>query len=337
MHDDSRAVFCLFFLFLFFTADAFFYYLFVCKESLRKRGIERKRTSMRLAARRGGLLLRPGGFTRFASSTGQQEQQGGRGFFSVFSHGPRNRAELGGLLLGCSVFPLSVALMNWYDKQKEIPPPELAPDFQSTHSVRMTPKQQLGGPFRLRESRTGAYITDQELFQDHWTLLYFGFSKCAEVCPTTLQFIADVMKACDAATTKSTAPEVAKLQAVFLSIDSFRDTPEVLEKYVSKFDPRLRALCGSLEEVKQAASAWRVYYSSIEETDEERKLREEKGVPEVFLDDTYQFDHSSAIYLVGPDGKMKDFFFKEMGLEDAVNRLGVHFEDIYGFKDTRES
>ncbi|RNF07402.1 cytochrome c oxidase assembly factor [Trypanosoma rangeli] len=287
---------------------------------------------MRLAVRRGGRLLQPRDFTRLAFSTAEPQRR--RGFFSVFQHGPRSRAELWGLCLGCSVFPLSVALINWYDRQKESPP-ELAPEFQSMQSVMMTPKQQLGGPFRLRDSRTGAYITDQELFQNHWTLLYFGFSKCAEVCPTTLQFITDVMRACDARLMDSTASEVKKLQAVFLSIDSFRDTPEVLEKYIAKYDPRLRALCGNAQEVRQAASAWRVYYSSVEETDEEREAREAKGIPEVYLDDTYQFDHSCAIYLVGPDGKMKDFFFKEMGLEDAVSRLEVHFADIYGFKDTR--
>ncbi|RNF26682.1 cytochrome c oxidase assembly factor [Trypanosoma conorhini] len=289
---------------------------------------------MRLAVRRGGRLLRPAGFARRVSSAA--EPQGERGFFSVLRRGPRSRAELWGLCLGCSVFPLSVALLNWYDRQKEeAPPPELAPDFHSTQSVAMAPKQQLGGPFRLRDSRTGAYVTDQELFQNHWTLLYFGFSKCAEVCPSTLQFITELMRACDAKLTDSTAAEVAKLQAVFLSIDSFRDTPEVLEKYIAKYDPRLRALCGTAGEVRQAANAWRVYYSSVEETDEEREAREAKGIPEVYLDDTYQFDHSCAIYLVGPDGKMKDFFFKEMGLEDAVSRLEVHFADIYGFKDTR--
>ncbi|KEG11710.1 cytochrome c oxidase assembly factor [Trypanosoma grayi] len=292
---------------------------------------------MRLAAHRRVLPLRVCGSARLVSSSEQRQEQ--RGFFSVLRRGPRSRAELWGLCLGCAVFPLSVSLLNWYDKLKEagvVEAADTAPEFQSMQSVTMAPKQQLGGPFRLRESRTGAYVTDEELFRDRWTLLYFGFSKCAEVCPTTLRFIADVLKTCDTTMTGAAAEEAAKLQGVFLSIDSFRDTPEVLQAFVSQFDPRVVALCGNTAEVRQAAQAWRVYYSSVEETEEERAIREAKGIPEIVLDETYQFDHSSAIYLVGPDGRMKDFFFKEMGLEDMVSRLDVHFADIYGFKDTRK-
>lgn len=290
---------------------------------------------MRAATRRSASLRWPTGSARRFFSA-DSKPGGRREFFAVLRHGPRSRAEFWGFALGCAVFPLSVGLMTWREGRGETPP-ELAPEFHSTKAVGMTPRHQLGGPFRLRESRTGAYITDQEIFNDHWTLLYFGFSKCAEVCPTTLRFITEVMKTCDARMTGSSglAPEVRKLQTVFVSIDSFRDTPEVLETFVSKFDPRVRGLCGSAEEVQSVARAWRVYYSSIEETEEEREIREARGIPKFVLDDTYQFDHSSAIYLVGPDGKMKDFFFKEMGLEDAVSRLGVHFADVYGFKDTR--
>ncbi|KAH9601136.1 Copper chaperone SCO1/SenC [Trypanosoma melophagium] len=296
---------------------------------------------MRLAHQRRVIPLSLYSSFRLSSSSAnqQKEKKEQDGFFSVLRHGPRNRAEFLGFCLGCSVFPLSVMLMNWYDKRKQelLQPPQLAPDFQSMQEVKLTPRQQLGGPFRLRESRTGNYITDKELFQDHWTLLYFGFSKCAEVCPTTLQFISELMQKCDVAMKDdaNAAKEAARLQAVFLSIDSFRDTPEVLEAFVSKFDPRVRALCGNQKEVQVAAQAWRVFYSSIEETEEEREAREAKGIPEIELDDTYQFDHSSAIYLVGPDGKMKDFFFKEMGMEDALSRLNVHFDDVYGFRDTR--
>ncbi|CAG9573154.1 cytochrome c oxidase assembly factor-like protein [Leishmania major strain Friedlin] len=226
--------------------------------------------------------------------------------------------------------------MNWYENRK-LEKPELAPDFQSMQSVSLKPKTQLGGPFRLRESRTGKYITNDELFQNKWTLLYFGFSKCSEICPSTLRFISEVMKACDAeyGSDSNLAAEEKNLQAVFLSIDFIRDKPDVVEQFVRKYDPRVRGLCGTREEVEAAARAWRVYYSSVDETDEERDAREAAGVAAPQIDDTYQFDHSSAIYLVGPDGKMKDFFFKEMGLNDTVSRIGIHYSDVYGFSDTR--
>ncbi|KPA75312.1 putative mitochondrial Cytochrome c oxidase assembly factor-like protein [Leptomonas pyrrhocoris] len=273
------------------------------------------------------LQQRP--FLRYASST--------QPFYARFKYGPRSRAEFWGLVAGASIFPVFVALTNWYENQKLVKP-ELAPDFQSTKSVKMEPRTQLGGPFRLRESRTGEYITDEELFKDKWTLLYFGFSKCAEICPNTLTYISQVMKACDEeyGNDPDLANEEKKLQAVFLSIDFLRDQPEVVEKFVRKYDPRVRGLCGTKQEVETAAKAWRVYYSSVDETDEEREAREAKGVDAPVIDDTYQFDHSSAIYLVGPDCKMKDFYFQVMGIRDTVDRIGVHISDVYGFSDTRK-
>ncbi|KAG5480720.1 hypothetical protein CUR178_05855 [Leishmania enriettii] len=251
---------------------------------------------------------------------------------------PRSKAEFWGLVSGASVFPISVFIINWYENRR-LEEPDLAPDFQSLQFVSLKPKTQLGGPFRLRESRTGKYITNNELFQNKWTLLYFGFSKCAEVCPSTLTFISDVMKACDAeyGCLPDLAAEEKKLQAAFLSIDFVRDTPEVVEQFVRKYDPRVRGMCGTREEVEAAARVWRVYYSSVDDTEEERDAREAAGVAAPEIDDTYQFDHSNAIYFVGPDGKMKDFFFKEMGLEDIVDRIGIHFTDVYGFSDTRQS
>lgn len=268
-------------------------------------------------------------FVRFTSSQ--------KPFYTKWKYGPRSRAEFWGMVMGASVFPISVALMNWY-QNRSLVKPELAPDFQSMKVVKMEPRAQLGGPFRLRESRTGEYITDHELFKDKWTLLYFGFSKCAEVCPNTLTYISQVMKSCDEeyGNDPDLASEEKKLQAVFLSIDFLRDKPEVVEQFVRKYDPRVRGLCGTKQEVETAARAWRVYYSSVDETDEEREAREAKGVPAPVIDDTYQFDHSSAIYLVGPDGKMKDFFFQVMGIEDTVSRIGVHMSDVYGFSDTRK-
>lgn len=258
------------------------------------------------------------------------------GAFSWLKYGPRSRAELGGLVLGASVFPISVALMMWYESRK-LAPPELAPEFNSMESVTMSPKDTLGGPFKVRDSKTGEYITDKELFEDHWTLLYFGFSKCAEVCPTTLQFLAEALKKCDEAYGEDPElqAESKRLQAAFLSVDFIRDSPDVVQRFVSKYEARIRGLCGTRQEIEQAARVWRVYYSSVDETDEEREAREAKGVEAPVIDDTFQFDHSSAIYFVGPDGKMKDFFFKEMGVDDLVDRIGIHFSDIYGFRDTR--
>ncbi|KAH8612031.1 putative cytochrome c oxidase assembly factor [Trypanosoma vivax] len=258
----------------------------------------------------------------------------------ITRHGPRSRAEFWGICLGIAVAPLMVYTVKSFDKIHETPPQLLnEEDFVEKRHARsgVSARYQLGGPFRLRESSTGEYITDQELFDNHWTLLYFGFSKCAEVCPSTMRFITDVMEALKERMESAQSMELNKVQAAFISVDSRRDSPEQLQAFLSKYGSRVRGLTGSADEVAQACQAWRVFYSSPEETDEEKALLHVAGAAQTTPeDDAYQLDHSSAIYLVGVDGKLKDFFFREMGIEDVVGRIEVHMHDVYGFKDTRK-
>jgi protein SCO1 len=288
------------------------------------------------AMRRGmNALIGPSTLRRHTATEASHEtSRGGRR--------PRSKAELIGLIAGCSLFPISVAWMTRNDGKEEpnnsmtaSPTSSVAPAFGKME-VTTVPKPQLGGPFTLLSSRTGKPVTDHDVFDGRWTLLYFGFSKCAEICPNTLTFITELMAASDklyGGPDDDTKPEADKLQAVFLSIDFVRDTPSVVEEFVGKYDlpkKRITGLCGAKAEVEEAARNWRVYFSSYDESEEERAAREAKGVPVPELDDQYQFDHSSAIYLVGPDGKMKDFYFREIGVPTTVDRLGLHFRDAYG-------
>jgi cytochrome oxidase Cu insertion factor (SCO1/SenC/PrrC family) len=86
--------------------------------------------------------------------------------------------------------------------------------------------------------------------------------------------------------------------------------------------------------VSQACRAWRVYYTSMEETEEERAAREAKGMTlEEALgsrNERYQLDHSAAVYLVHPSGALRDFFFEEMGAAHAADRIDLHLSDAYG-------
>merc|ERR1711916_107153 len=76
------------------------------------------------------------------------------------------------------------------------------------------------------------------------------------------------------------------------------------------------------------------YFSALSETTDEAQARRAKGYATlkdaIAADDTYQFDHSAASYLIGPDGKLRDFFFREMGKDHAVDRIGLHWADAYG-------
>jgi protein SCO1/2 len=140
----------------------------------------------------------------------------------------------------------------------------------------------LGGPFRLVD-QTGRVVTEQD-FAPRWMLLYFGYTFCPDVCPTELATMAAAVDAM--------GPAAQNLTPVFISVDPERDTPAQLAEYVPRFHPRLQGLTGSAEQVAEAARRYRVYYARANRADST----------------DYLMDHSSFIYLVGPDSRVRALF-----------------------------
>ena len=136
----------------------------------------------------------------------------------------------------------------------------------------------VGGPFTLTD-QNGKRVTEKD-FLGKYMLVFFGYTYCPDICPTELQVM---MAALD-----TIGSEADKVQPVFISIDPARDTPKVLNTYVSNFGPRLIGLTGTTDEVAAAAKAYRVYYAKA-------------GTSSSATD--YLMDHSSIIYLMGPDGR----------------------------------
>lgn len=147
----------------------------------------------------------------------------------------------------------------------------------------------MGGPFQLVD-QDGRKVTEADL-RGKPTLMFFGFTFCPEVCPTTLTELTGWLKAL--------GPDADRLNVVFVSVDPERDTPAQLKTYLSNFDPRIRGLTGTPEQVAQAAKAYRVYY---------RKVPVEGG--------EYTMDHSSMIYLFDKDGG----FVEPIGYGEAGDR-----------------
>lgn len=140
----------------------------------------------------------------------------------------------------------------------------------------------LGGPFTLVD-HTGRTVTQAD-FGGKLKLIYFGYTYCPDVCPTELSTIAAVMD--------RLGPDAERVQPLFISIDPVRDTVPHMAGYVALFHPRLVGLTGTAEQVATAARAYRVYYAKAPnggETD-------------------YLMDHSSFVYLTGPDGTVKTIF-----------------------------
>ncbi|MDE2064136.1 MAG: SCO family protein [Bradyrhizobium sp.] len=134
----------------------------------------------------------------------------------------------------------------------------------------------IGGPFQLTD-QTGQTITEKSML-GRPTLVFFGFTHCPDVCPTTLFEMSEVLKAM--------GKDADRVNAYYISVDPERDTQAVMKEYLSSFDPRLKGLTGSPQQVAKVMSEYRVY---------------SKKVP--LKDGDYTMDHTALIYLMDRDGK----------------------------------
>ncbi len=135
----------------------------------------------------------------------------------------------------------------------------------------------IGGPFALIDGQ-GKAVTDRDL-RGRFALIYFGYTFCPDVCPTTLSSMIGGLDALGA--------DADRVRPVFITIDPERDTPNVVRAYVAAFSPRLLGLTGSVDAVAAAAKAFRVYFAKH---------------PNVEKPADYTLDHSSILYLMDEQG-----------------------------------
>ena len=139
-------------------------------------------------------------------------------------------------------------------------------------------------------------------FKGKVVVVFFGFTQCPDVCPSTLAELAEVKKRLGA--------DGAKLQGVFVSVDPERDTPELLKAYMANFDPSFVALRGSAEETAAAAKHFKVFYAKVPGRTE----------------GSYTIDHTAGAYLFDTKGRVRVFTRHGMGpdalLADIRQLLG---------------
>ncbi len=157
----------------------------------------------------------------------------------------------------------------------------------------------IGGPFALVDQE-GRTVTEAAL-KGKPTLIYFGFTYCPDVCPTSLLLMETALE--------KLGPDAdSKVNLVFITFDPERDTPALLKGYVNNFGPTFIGLTGTPEQVAAVARAYRVYYQKIPGKD---------GGP-------YLMDHSSIIYLLDRNGRFVTHFThdaKAEAIAAAVGRL----------------
>jgi protein SCO1 len=134
----------------------------------------------------------------------------------------------------------------------------------------------IGGPFALT-NQDGQRVTEKDLLGKP-SAIFFGFTGCPDICPTTLLEMTNWLKAL--------GDDADKLNAIFVSVDSESDSPELMKLYLSSFDQHIRGFTGSAQQIKQITAAYRVYYK--------RTVLDGGG---------YTYDHSATIYLMDNDGR----------------------------------
>lgn len=173
------------------------------------------------------------------------------------------------ILAWCAVFALSVFLLERSFFQSRVAP-------QTVGAVTSADLAAIGGPFELKTHK-GEVFTQANVFGRPF-LVFFGFTHCPDVCPTTLYELTELMK--------GLGPDANRLTPLFIAVDSQRDNQATLAPYMTSFDDRIIALWGTSGQVDAVVKSFKAYY---------RKVPQEDG--------SYSIEHTAGVLLVNADGK----------------------------------
>ncbi|KIJ54650.1 hypothetical protein M422DRAFT_41895 [Sphaerobolus stellatus SS14] len=192
-------------------------------------------------------------------------------------------------------------LLYYFDHEKK----KLAEQREKARASATYGRPDVGGPFELVD-QNGKPFTDKDLLGS-FSLVYFGFTNCPDICPDELDKMGKVVEDVEKALPKS--QPLRNVKPVFVSVDPARDSVEQVRRYAQDFHPRLIALTGSYPAVKSMCKAYRVYFSSPPPKEGETS------------NEDYLVDHSIYFYLMDPDGKFVQAYGKVNTAEDVTARL----------------
>ncbi|KDE03125.1 hypothetical protein MVLG_06363 [Microbotryum lychnidis-dioicae p1A1 Lamole] len=225
-----------------------------------------------------------------------------RGYASDSYEGPsdstRTRAAVGPFTLRAgAIFAVTgLGLYFYFQKEKA----KIQAHKEQEHATANIGRPNIGGPFGLTD-QDGNSFSDQDMV-GKWSLVYFGFTNCPDICPEELDKMGLVVKA------------ISKLHKIdilpiFITCDPARDNVQAVKAYVQDFIPSLVGLTGTYEDIKKCCKAYRVYFSTP---------------PDAKPTDDYLVDHSIFFYLMDPNGKFVDAFGRSMGPVEVENKIGKY-------------
>ncbi|MEA2789269.1 MAG: hypothetical protein QOG73_1675 [Acetobacteraceae bacterium] len=159
----------------------------------------------------------------------------------------------------------------------------------------------IGGPFTLEDGNSKP-VTDKD-FHGKYMLVYFGYTFCPDVCPTTLNSVADAMD--------KLGPAASRVQPLFITVDPARDTPAVVKQYAAAFGSNIVGLTGTAEQIANVAKGYRVYYA---------EHRTGPGPND------YSMDHSSVLYLMDPNGR----FLAPVRADESGDEIAANLRKLMG-------
>jgi len=158
----------------------------------------------------------------------------------------------------------------------------------------VTQASAVGGPFKLTD-QDGRTVTETDV-KGKPVLVFFGYTHCPDVCPTTLFDMSEVFR--------KLGPDADRAAGLFITVDPERDTPEAMKSYLSSFDPHLRGLTGDEAAIESAAKAYRVYFRKVPGAD-----------------GNYTMDHTGLVYLMDKQGNFVAPFNLKRRPEEAAADL----------------
>ncbi|GFZ42638.1 Protein SCO1, mitochondrial, partial [Saitozyma sp. JCM 24511] len=223
-----------------------------------------------------------------------------RGLATAPSEGPsdqhqRDRAAVGPFTWkAAALFGVTgVGLYFYFESEKA----KVQERKRQEHASKSIGRPSIGGPFALQTHRNEPF-TEQDLL-GNWTLIYFGFTNCPDICPEELDKMGAAVDLVDAHRKERVLP-------IFVSVDPARDSIEQVNKYVADFHPRMIGLTGDFDSVKRACKSYRVYFSTP---------------PDAKATDDYLVDHSIFFYLMDPLGQFVDAFGKNTTAEEVAGKV----------------
>jgi len=166
-------------------------------------------------------------------------------------------------------------------------------------------------PFSLIDNKNNAFTNDE--LKGHWTLMFFGFTSCPYICPTTMTELNKIY------TKIKHSMSDSKLQVVMVSIDPGRDTVEKMNNYVTSFNPDFRGVTGKNDSTNKLAKDMNVLALKISSNTKESN--------------NYDIDHSASIMLINPEGKLQGIF----SMPHDANEIAKEFKLIVSNVNTQGS